>query len=248
MTRKVLLITGGSKGIGAATARLAKNDYDIAINYNSDQTAAEQIVAEVEAAGGRAIAVQADVSKEEDVLKLFTQTDEELGPIFGLVNNAGILMPNTKLENISYERLQTIFSVNVIGCFLCAREAVKRMSTEHGGQGGSIVNLSSVGATLGSPNEFIDYASTKGALDTLTIGLSKEVAEEGIRVNAVRPGLIETSFHEASGVENRIEKLKGSVPIKRTGSAEEVGESIIWLLSEKASYVTGALLNVSGGR
>ena len=248
MTRKVLIITGASKGIGAATARLAWQDYDIAINYHQDKDGALQLLSEIEATGGKGITVQGDVSEEQDVLDLFDETEKQLGPIAGLVNNAGILMPNSKLENIGIERLQRIFSVNVVGAFLCAREAVKRMSTANGGQGGSIVNISSVGSILGSPNEFIDYAATKGAIDTLTIGLSKEVANEGIRVNAVRPGLIETAFHDASGVENRIEKLKGGVPMQRTGSAQEVAESIIWLLSEKASYVTGALLNVSGGR
>ena len=246
---KVLLITGSSAGIGASVATIAANSgYSICINYKNNQHKAEELKERLSQSGSRVITVKADVSSESDVLRLFATIDSKLGVISHLVNNAGIISPIKTFEETTLANLTEIFSTNVFGSFLCAREAVKRMSTRNGGEGGVIVNLSSVASKLGSPNEFIDYAASKGAIDTFTIGLSKEVAEYGIRVNAVRPGLIQTEMHAHAGDANRPEKLKNYIPIKRAGSPEEVANTIMWLLSDSASYVTGALLDVSGGR
>jgi NAD(P)-dependent dehydrogenase (short-subunit alcohol dehydrogenase family) len=246
---KVLLITGGSRGIGAATARLAaQRGYDVCVNYRSNAGAADQVRREIEAAGPRAIAVAADVGVEADVLRLFDVCDRELGPLTALVNNAGILETQMRLVTMDAARWQRVLATNVIGAFLCAREAVRRMSTRNGGAGGAIVNVSSGASRLGSPGEYIDYAASKGALDTLTIGLSREVAEEGIRVNAVRPGHIYTELHASGGEPNRVDRLKAIVPLKRGGAPEEVAAAILWLLSEEASYTTGAFIDVAGGK
>lgn len=245
----VVLITGGSRGIGEATAYLAaEQGYAVAISYRQDQEAAERVLNGLQQRGAQALALQADVAEEADVLRLFEQTSRQLGPITALVNNAGVLEQQMRLDEMSAERLQRVFSVNISGAFLCAREAVKCMSTCYGGQGGAIVNVSSAAARIGSPNEYIDYAASKGAIDTLTLGLAKEVATEGIRVNAVRPGLIETEIHARGGEPGRVARLQGAIPMQRGGSAEEVAEAIVWLMSEKASYVTGTLLDVTGGR
>lgn len=245
----VMLITGGSRGIGAATAVMAAAEgYDICVNYASNADAAAAVVDECRAAGASAMAVQADVSDEDQVIELFEQTEAELGPLTVLVNNAGILHTASRLETFSIDRLREVVDVNVIGAFLCAREAVRRMSTALGGAGGSIVNVSSAASYLGSANEFIDYAATKGAMDTMTIGLSKEVATEGIRVNAVRPGLIDTEIHASAGIPDRVERLAHNIPMQRGGTAEEVASLILYLASDAASYVTGTLVNVSGGR
>lgn len=244
-----LIITGGSRGIGAATARLAAaRGYDVCVSYRRDEAAAAEVVAGCEAHGQRAIAVKADVASEADVLRLFDDAEAGLGSITGLVNNAGIVQPQARLDTYSVDRLEHIVAVNVVGAFLCAREGVRRLSTRHGGKGGVIVNVGSAASYLGSPNEFIDYAATKGAIDTMTIGLAKEVAAEGVRVNAVRPGLIETEIHAAAGEPGRVERLAPGVPMERGGTADEVAEAILWLLSDASSYVTGALLNVTGGR
>jgi NAD(P)-dependent dehydrogenase (short-subunit alcohol dehydrogenase family) len=245
-----LVITGGSRGIGAATARLAAaQGYDVCVNYRSDRDAAEQVAADVRKAGARAITVAADVALEEDVVRLFETVDRELGRPTALVNNAGILERQGRLEDTaSAARLSRILATNVTGSFLCAREAVKRMSTRHGGAGGAIVNVSSRAAVLGSPGEYIDYAASKAAVDALTVGLSKEVAEEGIRVNAVRPGFIYTEMHASGGEPGRVDRVKAFVPMKRGGHADEVAHAILWLLSDEASFVTGAFLDVAGGR
>jgi NAD(P)-dependent dehydrogenase (short-subunit alcohol dehydrogenase family) len=246
---KVLIVTGGGRGIGAATARLAASQgFAVCVNYRSDQKAAEAVVMDILALGGRAIAVQADIAREADVSSLFETSDEQLGALTALVNNAGIVEPQMRVEAMSAGRLTRVLATNVVGSFLCAREAVKRMSTRHGGRGGAIVNLSSGAARLGSPNEYVDYAASKGAIDTLTIGLAREVAEEGIRVNAVRPGFIYTGMHASGGEPDRVERVKGSVPMKRGGSPEEVAAAILWLLSEAASYTTGSFIDVTGGR
>jgi NAD(P)-dependent dehydrogenase (short-subunit alcohol dehydrogenase family) len=246
---KVLIITGASRGIGAATAHLAAaRGFQVCVNYLRQQPAAEKVVAAIRQAGGAAVAIQADVSNEADVVRLFAETTTQLGAITALVNNAGIVERQTRLDQIDAARLQRIFSTNVFSYFLCAREAVRRMSTKHGGQGGSIVNVSSGAARFGSPNEYIDYAASKGAIDTLTIGLAKEVAEEKIRVNAVRPGFIHTGIHAQGGEPNRIERVKVQVPMQRGGQPEEVANAILWLVSEEASYVTGSILDVTGGR
>lgn len=244
-----VLITGGSRGIGAATARLAAAaGYKAALSYRSNQAAAEQVVSEIRHAGGEALAIRADVAVEADILRLFETVDQAWGPIDALVNNAGILERQTRLDAIDAARLQRVFATNVIGTFLCAREAVKRMSTRHGGQGGAIVNLSSRAARLGSPGEYIDYAASKGAVETLTVGLAKEVAAEGVRVNAVAPGIVDTEIHALGGEPNRVERVKGAIPMQRAGSAEEIARAIVWLLSDEASYVTGSVLDVAGGR
>ena len=250
MTSKgTILVTGGSRGIGAACVKLLTRDgYDVAINYARSAAAAEQLADDAKAVGSRSITVKADVGSEADVTAMFAQIDKAMPPLVGLVNNAGILFEKARLEEFSAERINETMRVNVTGSFLCAREAVRRMSTAHGGKGGVIVNLSSAAARIGSPNEFIDYAASKGAIDAMTIGLSKEVAGQGIRVNAVRPGLIHTDIHASSGQPDRVERLQGQVPMGRGGSAEEVAESIVWLLSPAASYVTGVLLDVTGGR
>jgi NAD(P)-dependent dehydrogenase (short-subunit alcohol dehydrogenase family) len=245
----VILITGASRGIGAATAELAAaRGYRVCVNYLSNRTAAEQVVSAIKHAGGEAISVQADVASEADVVRLFETCDRELGPLTALVNNAGILEHQMRVESMDAARLTRILATNVTGAFVCAREAVRRMSIKHGGQGGAIVNVSSLASRLGAPNEYVDYAASKGAIDALTIGLSKEVADEGIRVNAVRPGLIETDIHASGGEPGRVDRLKGAVPMKRGGTSIEVAHAILWLLSEEASYTTGAFIEVTGGR
>ena len=246
---KIVLVTGGSRGIGAATAlTAARKGWAVAVNYTSNRQAADAVVQEIRAAGGKAIAVQADVAHEDPVLAMFAQVDAQLGRITGLVNNAGVVDMTARLEEMSTARLKRMFDINVIGSMVCAREAVRRMSTKHGGQGGAIVNLSSAAARLGAPGQYLDYATAKGAIDTFTIGLAKEVAAEGIRVNAVRPGLIETDIHASGGLPDRVKELEHLVPMQRGGTAQEVAEAIVWLLSDEASYTTMSLLDVSGGR
>lgn len=249
MSTPVLIVTGGSTGIGAATARLAaQKGFAVCVNFLRHGDEAGAIVAAIRDAGGHAISVQADISREADVVRLFETSDEELGRATALVNNAATLEAQMRLDSMDAERLQRMFATNVIGTFLCAREAVRRMSTRHGGSGGGIVNVSSGAARYGSPGEYIDYASTKGAIDTLTVGLAREVAEEGIRVNAVRPGFIYTGLHTKGGETDRVERVKTLVPMQRGGQPEEVAAAILWLLSAEASYITGAILDVSGGR
>jgi NAD(P)-dependent dehydrogenase (short-subunit alcohol dehydrogenase family) len=246
---KVVLITGASRGIGAATARLAASrGYDVCVNYRRDAAAADEVRRDIDAAGRRAIAVAADVGVEADVVRLFETCDRALGPVTAVVNNAGVLETQMRLDAMDAARWHRVLTTNVIGAFLCAREAVRRMSTRHGGAGGAIVNVSSGASRLGSPDEYIDYAASKGALDTLTIGLSREVAEEGIRVNAVRPGHIYTEMHASGGEPNRVDRVKAIVPMKRGGTAEEVAGAILWLLSDEASYTTGAFIDVAGGK
>ncbi|MGR5325866.1 SDR family oxidoreductase [Vibrio sp. DNB22_17_1] len=245
---KVVLITGGGRGIGAATSKLfASKGYAVCINYKSNSASAEALAQDIRAAGGRCITVQADVSVENDVLRLFEQIDDELGSLSVLVNNAGILRKQSRLEDLTADRINTILTNNVTSYFLCCREAVKRMSTRHGGDGGVIVNVSSGAARSGSPNEYIDYAASKGAIDTLTKGLSLEVASEGIRVNCVRPGLIHTEMHAYGGEPERVERLKSIIPLQRGGKPEEVAEAIYWLSSEKSSFSTGNYLDLCGG-
>ena len=247
--KKVIVLTGGGRGIGASTARLAATEgYAVCIAYLANREAAESVVRDIIAAGGEVIAVQADVGSEEDVIRLFKQVDAALGRITALVNNAGILERQARVEEMDAARLHRIFATNVIGSFLCAREAVRRMSTKRGGTGGAIVNVSSRASRLGAPGEFVDYAASKGAVDTLTIGLAKEVAAEGIRVNAVSPGVIYTDIHASGGEPGRVERLKDSIPMKRGGYPEEVAKAILWLLSGDASYSTGSFVDVSGGR
>lgn len=245
----ILVITGGARGIGAATAQLAAaRGWTVVVNYRRDREAAERVVTEIGSAGGSAAAIRADVSVEEEAVELFRAVDERFGPVTGLVNAAGHAEPQARVEEMSAERLQRLFATNVTGSFLCAREAIRRMSMRHGGRGGAVVNLSSGAARLGSPGEYIDYAASKGAIDTFTIGLAKEVAAEGIRVNAVRPGLIHTEFHAAGGDPDRVARLAATVPMGRGGEAGEIATAILWLLSDEASYTTGALLDVTGGR
>ena len=245
----VVLITGGSRGIGAATAVLAAaRGYAVCVNYRSNAGAADAVVAAIAQAGGSAIAVQGDVALESDVVRLFETCDARLGPLTALVNNAAILETQTRVESVDAARLQRILSTNVTGAFICAREAVKRMSTRHGGSGGAIVNLSSRASVLGSPGEYVDYAASKAAVDTLTIGLSQEVAGEGIRVNAVRAGIIYTEIHASGGEPGRVDRMKAFVPMRRGGTAEEVAKAVLWLLSADASYTTGSFIDVSGGR
>ncbi|WP_394559031.1 SDR family oxidoreductase [Aquipseudomonas alcaligenes] len=245
---KVMLITGASRGIGAATARLAaRQGYDLLLSYRQQAQAAEALVAEINTAGGRAHAVQADVDSEADVLRLFAELDTRYGRLDALVNNAGMLERQMRLEQMDVARWQRVLHTNVIGTFLCCREAIRRMSSRQGGDGGAIVNVSSMAARLGSPNEYIDYAAAKGAVDSLTIGLARELAGDDIRVNAVRPGLIDTDIHAAGGEPGRIERLRGSVPLQRGGRPEEVAEAILWLASAQSSYCTGTFIDVSGG-
>lgn len=247
--KKVMIVTGGSRGIGAATAKLAASrGYQVCVNFHKNEAAANQVVDDITAAGGAAIAVQADVSDESDVKRLFSSVDEELGPITALVNNAGILEQQMRVEAIDAARLKRIFEANVVGSFLCAREAVKRMSKKHGGQGGAIVNVSSAAARLGAAGEYVDYAASKGAIDTLTIGLSREVAEEGIRVNAVRPAFIYTDMHADGGEPGRVDRIAESLPMKRGGHPSEVANAILWLLSDEASYTTGTFIDLAGGK
>lgn len=249
MTQPIMLVTGGSRGIGAATAVLAAaHGWQVAISYKDNAAAADEVLQKIRDAGGTAIAIRADVSVEADVLRLFDAVDEQLGTLSALVNNAGMLEQQMRLDQMTLDRWQRVFSANVFGSFLCAKHAVLRMSTKHGGSGGAIVNVSSAAARLGAPNEYVDYAAAKGAVDSMTIGLSKEVAAEGIRVNAVRPGLIHTDIHASSGEPGRVDRLKGGVPMLRGGHAEEVAEAILWLASAQASYVTGTLMDVTGGR
>lgn len=249
MSDRILLVTGGSRGIGAATARLAAaQGWAVAVNYSANSLAADEVVRAIRAAGGTAMTVQANVEDEAQVLRMFEQVDARLGRLTGLVNNAGVVDAGQPVAEHSVARWRRMFEINVIGSFLCAREAVRRMSTRYGGAGGSIVNLSSAAARLGSPGEYVDYAASKAAIDTFTIGLAKEVGGEGIRVNAVRPGLIETEIHASGGRPDRVRELQAGVPMQRGGTADEVAEAIVWLLSDKASYTTMSLLDVSGAR
>jgi NAD(P)-dependent dehydrogenase (short-subunit alcohol dehydrogenase family) len=246
---KIVIITGASRGIGAATAILAaERGYAVCVNYLRNRVAADTVVNAIERAGGKAIAVAADVSLEADVIRLFETVDGTWGPITALVNNAGILERQMRLEDMGATRLNRIFTTNITGYFLCAREAVRRMSTKHGGAGGAIVNVSSGAARLGSPGEYVDYAASKGAIDTMTIGLAQEVAAEGIRVNAVRPAYIYTDIHASGGEPGRVDRVKESVPMKRGGAAVEVARAILWLLSDEASYSTGTFIDVTGGK
>lgn len=248
-TSSVLLVTGGSRGIGASVARLAaQQGQAVCISYRQRGDLADALVAQIRADGGRALAVQADVADEADVLRLFERVDAELGRLTGLVNNAGMLDQQMRVVDMRAERLRRVFDTNVVGSFLCAREAVRRMSTARGGSGGAIVNLSSRAARLGAAGEYVDYAASKAAIDTLTLGLAREVAPEGIRVNAVAPGLIDTEIHASGGEPGRIERLKGSVPMGRGGQPDEVARAVLWLLSAEASYITGTVVDVSGGR
>jgi NAD(P)-dependent dehydrogenase (short-subunit alcohol dehydrogenase family) len=246
---KIALITGASRGIGAAAARLAaKHGWAVAVNYLANEAAAQSVVDAIRADGGTAIAVQGDVASEADILAMFQAVDTQLGRISALVNNAGVVDVTARVDEIGTERLRRMFDTNVIGSIVCAREAVRRMSTRHGGSGGAIVNVSSAASRLGSAHQYVDYAAAKGAIDTFTIGLAREVAAEGIRVNAVRPGLIETDIHASGGLPDRVRDLSHQVPMQRGGTADEVAEAIVWLMSPAASYTTATLMDVSGGR
>jgi NAD(P)-dependent dehydrogenase (short-subunit alcohol dehydrogenase family) len=244
-----VLVTGGSRGIGAAAAwLLAQQGRAVAVNYTRDAAAAETLVARIRAAGGQALALQADVADAAQVAAMFERIDRELPRLAGLVNNAGVVDQPARVDEMDAARLQRMFAINVFGSFHCAREAVRRLSTKHGGRGGAIVNLSSAAARLGSPGQYVDYAAAKGAIDSFTVGLAREVATEGIRVNAVRPGIIETDIHASGGIPDRVKQMAPLVPMQRAGSADEVAQAIVWLLSDAASYTTGAILDVSGGR
>ncbi|CAB5672126.1 SDR family oxidoreductase [Serratia marcescens] len=246
---KVALVTGASRGIGRATALLlARQGYAVGVNYLRDENAARQVVAEIEAQGGKALALQADVADEAQVMAMFRALDAGLGTLSALVNNAGILFRQANIEQLTAERINKVLGTNVTGYFLCCREAVKRMAQRHGGQGGAIVNVSSAASRLGAPGEYVDYAASKGAVDSLTIGLSLEVAAQGIRVNGVRPGLIYTEIHASGGEPGRVDRVKGSLPMQRGGQPQEVAEAIAWLLSDAASYVTGTFIEAAGGR
>jgi NAD(P)-dependent dehydrogenase (short-subunit alcohol dehydrogenase family) len=246
---QTLIVTGGGRGIGAAVSRAAAaRGYAVAVNYTLDENAAESVAREIRAAGGRAAAIRADVAGEADVRELFERAERELGPLAALVNNAGVTGPLTRLDALEASDLQRVLAVNVAGTILCAREAVRRLSTRHGGPGGAIVNLSSRAAELGGAGDWVHYAASKGAIDTFTRGLAREVAAEGIRVNAVAPGLIDTDLHATAGAPDRIERLQGAIPMQRAGSAADVAAAVLWLLSSDAAYVTGAILPVSGGR
>lgn len=245
----VLLVTGGSRGIGAAVCLgAAKAGWRVAVNYASNRQAADTVVGAIEGAGGTAIAVQGDVGSEADIQAIFAAVDAAFGRLDGLVNNAGIVGPTERVDEMSAERLERMFRVNVTGSIRCAAAAVRRMSTRYGGKGGVIVNISSVAAILGSPGQYVDYAASKGAIDTFTVGLAREVANEGIRVNAIRPGIIDTEIHASGGLPDRARELASTIPVQRPGTAEEVADAVLYLLSDKATYVTGAILNVSGGR
>ena len=247
--RKVAIITGSSRGIGAATAiRLASDGYDVCVNYLSNENAADEVVRIAKTYGANAISVKADVSLESDVKQLFKKVGQELGNLYALVNNAGILFRQSRVVDMSAERINQVLMTNVTGCFLCCREAIIRMSTTNGGHGGVIVNVSSAASRIGSGGEYVDYAASKGAIDTLTLGLASEVAEEGIRVNCVRPGFIYTEMHGSGGEPNRVDRLKEFVPLKRGGQPEEVAAAISWLVSSESSYTTGSFIDVSGGR
>lgn len=247
--QKVLLVTGGSRGIGAAVCRLgAKAGYRVAVNYASNKAAADALVGEIKAAGGDAFAVKGDVGGEADIISIFEAVDRTFGRLDAFVNNAGIVDAKARVDEMSAARLERMMRINVVGSILCAREAVKRMSTRHGGKGGAIVNISSVAAVLGAPDNYVDYAASKGAIDTFTIGLAREVALEGIRVNAVRPGIIDTDIHASGGQPDRVALIQDTLPMKRAGTADEVAGAVLYLLSDAASYTTGAILNISGGR
>jgi NAD(P)-dependent dehydrogenase (short-subunit alcohol dehydrogenase family) len=246
---QVLLITGGGRGIGAATALLAaQRGYAVAVNYATNSLAADEVVRQIRAGGGRAIAVRADVADEAQVLTLFETIDAKLGRLTALVNNAGVVDTTQRVDEQSLARWRRMFEINVYGTMLCAREAVRRMSTRHGGTGGAIVNVSSVAATLGAPGQYVDYAAAKGAVDVFTVGLAREVAAEGVRVNAVRPGIIDTEIHASGGQPGRAQRLAPQIPLQRPGTAQEIANAIVWLLSDDASYATGSILDVTGGR
>ncbi|GAA6121266.1 SDR family oxidoreductase [Acidovorax sp. FG27] len=248
-TPRVALITGGSRGIGAATALLAaRQGWAVAVNYARNEAAAQSVVRQIAEAGGTAIAVQGDVAVEADVVAMFQAVDERLGRLGCLVNNAGVVDVPARVDEMSGERLRRMFDINVLGSFYCAREAVRRMSTRHGGAGGSIVNVSSAAARIGAAGQYVDYAAAKGAVDVLTLGLAREVAAEGIRVNAVRPGLIETEIHASGGLPDRVRDLAHLVPMGRGGTAGEVAEAIVWLMGDASPYTTMTLMEVSGGR
>jgi NAD(P)-dependent dehydrogenase (short-subunit alcohol dehydrogenase family) len=246
---RIVLITGGSRGIGAACARLAaERGHAVCINYVNDAAAAGRLVDAIVAAGGRAVAVKADVGSEADMVRLFETCDRELGPVTALINNAGVVVPAARVDEMDAARITNLLRINVLGCFLAAREAIRRMSTRHGGAGGVIVNISSAAARLGSPAEYVDYAASKGAIDTMTIGLARELATESIRVAGIRPGLIDTEIHESQGAVGRVERLAPMIPVQRAGTALEVAHAALWLISDEASYVTGTTIDVSGGR
>ncbi|CAM3397206.1 1,6-dihydroxycyclohexa-2,4-diene-1-carboxylate dehydrogenase [Bordetella sputigena] len=247
--KKVMIVTGGGRGIGAATARLAaQRGYAVGVNYLNNEAAALAVVEDIRKAGGAAVPLRANVASEDEVVAMFQEADRTLGRISALVNNAGILHKQMRVEDMDAERLRRVLDTNVVGAFLCAREAVRRMSTRHGGSGGAIVNVSSVAARLGSAGEYVDYAASKGALDTMTIGLANEVAADGIRVNGVRPGFIYTDMHASGGEPGRVDRVKHFVPLKRGGTAEEVAAAILWLLSDEAGYTTGGFIDIAGGR